>query len=531
MQRYLSHHRKGHSLNILWIIINSALSTATSLVLTLSTNAIFQHDLKKLLYWSGINLSLWLLFLFSDYLQKYSQEKFVQTICIEIRTNLSKDIVAKSYKEFHKNNVGQYISQYTNDVSILETNYLNSLYALLSNVFLVVFSIIALFSYHYSLVLAACILSVVLLTLPNKLSKTLKVATDALSKSNESLVSGASNLLKGFDTFFSYNRASALPFLINKQAKNYAETKISYRKTSARIENLIGAISIFSQLSILILTGLLAASKLIPVGAISSSGNLAATLFNSLSQIGTRYTTVKSTEPIIEKLKLNGSPSNVLLSNDNAISFKNELSIEDLFYSIEGKQIFKGLNLKIKKGDKVLIIGSSGIGKSTLLKIISGQIRDYKGTITIDGQDLQSLTTETLNDVITYIDQNPYLFSGSIENNITLWQKNISSTRIKEAMFNSQVDFVSDTSNIISENGNNLSVGQQQRIALARYYIKGTPIALLDEGTSALDHNNSQKVENNLLKDPERTVIEVAHKFNKENNHLFTQVINLEQFV
>lgn len=527
MKRYLN--KKYHWLNIVWIIINAVLSSITSILLTYSTNAIFDRNIRNLFFWCSINLAVWILLLLSDYYQAFFQEKFVQKICSELRVELATNMSKDSYSHFHKLNTGQYISQYTNDIGMIEKNYLNNIYLVLSNIFAVISSAIALSLYSYYLLAATVVFAGILMTLPNILSKSMGKVTQTLSKSNENLNSKISNILNGFDVLYSYNRLSVLPRLVNKYSKKYSKDKVEYTKVSKRVENSIGSISIFCQVGIDLLTGVLAIGKVIPFGAISSTGNLAATLFNSLSQIGSQYTQIKATNPIIEKLKINSDEKNfVTASKAELPNFKNSIQIEDLSYSVDNKEIFKNLNLKISKGEKILITGNSGVGKSTLLKIISGQISNYTGKVLIDGLDVKDIDYKCLNQNITYIDQKPYLFAESIKNNVTLWENSIKNQLFKKSLKLSSVDFLDSDDTVVESDGSNLSVGQQQRIALARYYIKSTPIALLDEGTSALDYNTSSIVERNLLDDKKRTVIEVAHKFNDENKKYFTQIINLE---
>ena len=110
MKTYLRHQRGRTGINIVWIIVNVLLYTGTSVLLTFTTNAIFSRDMKALLLWSAINLSVWGTFLISNYFQAVFQEKLTQRIMIDVRDTISRKIVGSSYVQYHKQTTGEYLS-------------------------------------------------------------------------------------------------------------------------------------------------------------------------------------------------------------------------------------------------------------------------------------------------------------------------------------------------------------------------------------------------------------------------------------
>lgn len=110
MKTYLRHQRGRTGINIVWIIVNVLLYTGTSVLLTFTTNAIFSRDMKALLLWSAINLSVWGTFLISNYFQAVFQEKLTQRIMIDVRDTISRMIVGSSYAQYHKQTTGEYLS-------------------------------------------------------------------------------------------------------------------------------------------------------------------------------------------------------------------------------------------------------------------------------------------------------------------------------------------------------------------------------------------------------------------------------------
>lgn len=202
---------------------------------------------------------------------------------------------------------------------------------------------------------------------------------------------------------------------------------------------------------------------------------------------------------------------------------------QNLGYQIEQQNVLTYLNFTIKKNEKVATIGQSGSGESTLLKILSGQLPDYSGSLKIDGREVKELTSGQLRQITQYVDQNNYLFNDSIVNNITIWAENPAVEKVESVLSMAGVDFVSDYDTVILENGRNFSGAQQQRIGLARSFYAPKPIISLDEITSALDTATAKKIEQHILADKNRTVLEVTHHLNPELSGMYSQVISLDK--
>ena len=208
------------------------------------------------------------------------------------------------------------------------------------------------------------------------------------------------------------------------------------------------------------------------------------------------------------------------------------ITIENLSFHYGSKSILEDLSLHFKKGGKYAITGPSGCGKSTLLKLLLGWLPDYGGTIRFDGRDARDFTPEQLQQQMSCIEQNVFLFNATIRENITLGGS-FSEERLGKALRDSALagDLASmpdglDTA--VGEEGGNLSGGQRQRVAIARALIHGRSVLLVDEGTSALDQENADIVEKSLLANPDLTLILVSHHLTPERKTQFTQVFDLQ---
>ncbi len=194
--------------------------------------------------------------------------------------------------------------------------------------------------------------------------------------------------------------------------------------------------------------------------------------------------------------------------------------------------VLKNINLSVKTGNTIALVGNSGGGKSTLVNLLPRFYDISKGKISINGRDIRDYSLESLRDKIAVVFQDNFLFSGTLRSNILLGKEDATEEEINQALKMAYLDdFVStlddglDTD--IGERGSLLSGGQRQRLAIARAFIKNAPIVILDEATSALDNKSEavvQKAIDNLMK--ERTVFVIAHRLSTIQNADKIVVIN-----
>ncbi len=184
----------------------------------------------------------------------------------------------------------------------------------------------------------------------------------------------------------------------------------------------------------------------------------------------------------------------------------------------------KGLNLKIHNGEKVAIVGPSGGGKTTLCNLIPRFYDVTEGRITLGGEDIKHFTLKSLRENIGVVQQDVYLFSGTILENIIYGRPGATVEEVKEAAKRAGADeFINalkdgyDT--YVGERGVKLSGGQKQRISIARVFLKNPPIIILDEATSALDNESEFAVAESLSKLSEgRTTLTIAHRLSSIKN-------------
>ena len=194
------------------------------------------------------------------------------------------------------------------------------------------------------------------------------------------------------------------------------------------------------------------------------------------------------------------------------VSFKYEEGLDDVFHDI---------NLKVPAGDYVALVGSSGVGKSTMCSLIPRFYETSGGTITIDGMDIKKITLQSLRQNIGIVQQDVYLFAGTVADNIGYGKPGCTREEVIEAAKNANAhEFIMELPNgydtYIGQRGVKLSGGQKQRLSIARVFLKNPPILIFDEATSALDNESEKVVQESLAKN--RTTFVIAHRLSTIKN-------------
>ena len=227
--------------------------------------------------------------------------------------------------------------------------------------------------------------------------------------------------------------------------------------------------------------------------------------------------------PKIERLK---EIQNQNLQEGGEYVLKNfDIDVKDVEFSYnEDAKVLNGVSFKAKQGEVTALVGASGCGKTTVLKLIS-RLYDYdSGQILIDGKDIKEISTESLFDKVSIVFQDVVLFNQSVMENIRIGKQGASDVEVKRAAeLANCMDFIEKMDNgfdtVIGENGAELSGGERQRLSIARAFLKDAPILILDEIAASLDVDNEKKIQeslNKLIKD--KTVVIISHRMKSIEN-------------
>ena len=248
----------------------------------------------------------------------------------------------------------------------------------------------------------------------------------------------------------------------------------------------------------------------------------------ALSKVSASYQTIKNTSSSLNKIYEEIITSKVKINHLIPVEkFNKSIYLNNISYSYpETKEIIlKNINLKIHKNEIIGIIGKSGKGKTTLLDIISGLLKEFNGKIIIDDKDLD-LKSSHWKPKVSYVSQSTFIFDDTIKNNIIVsnpskkFDKNLLDKSIKMASLNDWINSLNNKlATVLSQDGISISGGQKQRIGIARAIYNDSDLLLFDEPTSSLDSKTENEIMDTIYSlKGEKTIIIVTHKTDTLNN-------------
>ena len=249
--------------------------------------------------------------------------------------------------------------------------------------------------------------------------------------------------------------------------------------------------------------------------------------YEPMKKLGEVYNKLKTGEASLGRMEYILEQEDELPEPEHPVSIlpiKGDIEIEHVSFKYLDKWVLQDINLKVASGTMVALVGPSGAGKSTLADLLPRFHDVVDGRITIDGKDIRSVTKNELRSGISVVSQDTFLFNASIEENIRLGDLDASADNIRQAARQAFAhDFIEELedgySTVVGDRGARLSGGQKQRIAIARAFLKKSPILILDEATSALDSESEEKIQQALEKLVQgRTVFVIAHRFSTIRN-------------
>ena len=471
------------------------------------------------------SLFILIIIMISITIMRYIREKcmgyFAEKNMHKLRFTAVKNIIKADYASVSAGSSGDYLTKFSSDLEQVETLIHKTLINIFLNPIRAVIALTYMIVSNWKLTLISLITIPIFFYLSTKFTKIIGKRSKSLQKQLSFINQEAQEIVLGVETIHSYN----LQYQFSKSITEKINKAVDYEKSivlNRRILNSLGnMIGIMPYAISLIFGGYFVIKGELSIGQLTAFSFLIDDIRWPISGIPALLASIKrgmvSVKRVYNILDIKPEvqiPKSHVIKADPIIYFENV----SFTYLSSHEQTLHKISFSIREGEKLALVGRSGSGKSTIIKLILGLYPNYKGNIFVYGKELREWNRQQLREQLSLVSQEAYLFPQSIANNIADGKVNASQQEIQLAAKQAQAskfinELPNDYQSYIKEAASNFSGGQNQRIAMARTIIKDAPIWLLDEPTSALDLNTSHKLWKTIAKNTQnKTCLIVTHK-------------------
>lgn len=474
----------------------------------------------------SIAISMTLIF---GILASYTRGLYLYKSLVNIKMDYVEGLFDKNINEFQAENNAIYLSAITNDMNSIEKNYFEGIYSVGNSfiAFIVAFIVIASVS-PMALFLGASI-SIVSGLLAIVVAKPLQ----RHEKQRSDLFQGYTSYIKEVLSAFQIVKANNLDDKVREDFSNKSKDIQEKRFIIDRIHTYILSLQSFlmngSFIVIMIITCLMALRGTITAGAVILIINNMSRVIYPLRELGEWFPKIFSVKGIFEKMDASLQNQENYLETIGMDAFNECIEFKDVSFAYGDKVVLSNINLSLKRSEKYLIIGPSGGGKSTLLKLLRKYFNPTKGQILIDGKNLKDIKKRDYFNILANIEQEVFLFEDSLRNNICLYKEygedeiELAIERAGLSQFVKSLPEGLDT--MIYDNGKNISGGERSRVAIARGLLAKSDIIFLDEAFASLDAQVAREIEETLLELEDITIVNVSHVLFEETKDRYDKVL------
>ena len=535
MKQLTKYHKKSFYtfmiFNILVPLTNIAFAYSIKIIID---SGIFQYE-DALTQAVLVGASVIFIYAGLNFISLRLRNKLVRQIMSRYKNKVFKSILDRDYREFSKEKSGKFISILTENMKKIEQDYLHQYFNISKNISLMIFSLVAMFIGNWFLTLLVIIVSIIPMMISGFIGQKSASLQNSSMIADQKYLAKVKDILVGFLVIKSFNVKEA----IGQDYKNESEKLDEIYFIKGKFDVLSNVISQLSGMIVFLVAfggGMyLVFGGHTTIGSVTAIVQLVNFVVMPLNEIGMGMSKFREGQATLNSFEVKDvielQTGKTKEYFDDVISFSNV----DFSYPNAEEKIFNHLSLQIKKGEKIAIVGMSGSGKSTLLNLLLRFYDVTSGYISIDNQDLQAISAESLYNLMTIVQQDVYIFDDTLKANITLSQS-FTEDDIKKAVQQSGLESYILENELglqtsCGENGSNLSGGERQRLSIARALIRKTPILLLDEATSSLDNKVTTEIENSILEIQDLTVLVVTHKLNKSMLKKYNRILFMKNGV
>ena len=456
------------------------------------------------------------------YIFTYNSEPiFLSKALMQYRQHIFENLMKKRISAFSGERSSLYISSLTNDIFAVETGLLSNLFALINSVLTFVGALVMMLYYSPLLTLVALVLAAVPVVVSILIGSNVEAAEKAVSDKNEEYTAMLKDTLGGFSVIKSFKAENRISNIFAENIKKLSQAKCKKNKIMILV-NLFGTIaSLISQIGVFLFGAYMVVfveGSTITAGVVLLFVQLMNYILSPLSTLpkimAERKAAIAMVDKIAEALDSNASDD----SSIDISKLENGIKLEGLSFEYEeGKPVLNNVNYFFELGKKYAIVGGSGSGKTTMLNLLMSSYHSYEGSISYDDIELRDISSSSLYDIQSIIQQNVFVFNATIRDNITMFGE-FDDDEVTRAINLSGLSVLIEKRGeeyLCGENGNGLSGGEKQRISIARSLLKKSQVLLVDEATAALDAETAYQVSSSIIDLEGVTAIVVTHSLDE----------------
>ncbi|MFT8391930.1 MAG: ABC transporter ATP-binding protein [Sporolactobacillus sp.] len=447
-------------------------------------------NMHALLVLMGLGAGVTIGMALTQFLFEFTRAYWIRRCNLAVKADLFHAIVGSDLNTFNAKHSVTYISILNNDTKQLELNYFLPIATIINAGVLYVFAAGGMFALNVWAALFAIVVNALPLLPPMLFGQPLIHSQKTVSEAQEAYTVGLKDAFAGLEVVKSFG---AERHLLHHFAADNARVEgsfLSLRKLTAYYSGVIVFIGEFSFIATMLFLTWLVLSRQISIGLMMAGIQLTNYFVNPLQQIALGTTSLKSVRAI--KTRMSGvfdmaaQPAKARVQLQRATP----IALKDIIFGYQpGKPVLKGLSFTFETGKKYAIVGATGCGKSTMMKLLMQYYADYSGQITFAGQDARAVDKASLYKQAAMIHQNIVLFTDSLRNNITLFDafldEDIQRAAADAGLSAFIARFADGLDAPVDENGKNFSGGERQRIAIARAFLRGTAWLLSTEHSTS----------------------------------------------
>ncbi len=527
----ISHEKKNLLIASSAILLNATINLMGPLIIGHTIDNYVQRGIYHgVLVFSGVLLGIYSIGLFTSYYQTKLMGSISQRMLFTLRNTIFQKILSLPVAFFNANKAGDLISRVNNDSDKINTFFSQSLMQFIGGIVTMIGAGIFLLAINFELGIAALLPGLLILLFTRFVSPMVKKKNATNLASIGGMSAEIQESLNNFKVIVAFDRRDY--FRQRFQIANSGNYKTA---VSAGIINgvFLPVYSMFAglaQLLVLVFGVYLISKGTFTIGLLISYLGYATYFYNPLRQLASLWSSfqvaIAGWERITKILSMHSNIStaapDVTQTSDAFMEFRNVH-----FSYVSGNEILHNISLKLQRGKTYAFVGPTGGGKTTTASIISRLYDPAKGVVLLDGKDIRSYTQEQLAEKVGFILQEPFLFTGTVKDNILYGNgklKDLPDKDLEQALKNANLQelltiFENGLQTKVSSGGDNISLGQKQLIAFMRAVLRKPELLILDEATANIDTMTEQLLDDILNKLPKETTrIIIAHRLNTIEN-------------